>query len=839
MRLWVVVLAFAGLSAGASVATAAAPRPAGLSATVSSEIGYGYVPMSPYRAVDTRVGRGAHRLTAGQTVDVAMDPSAQIPDGASAVVVNVSAIGPSASGYVNVVPWDGSVSNAQSTLHVQKGQATTNEAIVRLTSNQQLSVFSSVASDVLIDVLGYFEKGAAYRPTMPARVRDTRTSGPVPTAGSTTTVQITGKAGVPTTGVAAVVLNVGAISGSTGWLSTFPSGTTRSSFPALVTYGAPRSGLTVSKVGSGGAVSIYSSQGTHLVVDVLGWVPTAGSDYVPIAPARLADSHSGVGVPKARLAAGATTMLTVAGHGGVPATGVRAVQLTVRAVDPASAGWLRVGPNTGTSTLNFPAHLSLMNSTTVAPNADGKVEIYNSAATDLIVDVIGYVKDLARPLQVDPKPLREVWQGQTYEDLITPMGGRQPYRWSVVSGSPPPGLVLAGSGYDDADHLTGATDRTGTWTFTVQVDDASGQRASRTYTIDVTPQAGHDVDVVAGDRHSCARQSSGAVYCWGAGAHGQLGNGSTSGSAKPVAVTGLSDVVQLSAGGDQTCALMRDGAVKCWGLRLPGASPVESSTPVAVNGLAGAALQIAVGTQHACAALTSGAVQCWGANDKGQSGHEGPGTLTPTTITGLGVKANYVGAGAGHSCAIGIDASTWCWGANDRNQFGNRSTVGSTSPTRAAVTAPYAARVDAGGNSTCLLDANQSRCFGQNDLGQAGVGSTTDVIAPSRSLPQAVPAASISTTHSCRVDRWYAVVCSGSNRSGQLGDGTTESRTSPVTASISGSASSVAAGTAHSCAAVRAAELTVYCWGGNDDGQLGIGTTDGSTKPVKVVFPTP
>ena len=148
--------------------------------------------------------------------------------------------------------------------------------------------------------------------------------------------------------------------------------------------------------------------------------------------------------------------------------------------------------------------------------------------------------------------------------------------------------------------------------------------------------------VSAGIHHSCAITSGGGARCWGQNNFGQLGNNSYASSSTPVAVSGLgSGVVQVVAGNYHSCALTSAGAVWCWGYNFDGnlgdGTTDTQPTPVAVSGLGGDVVAIAADGDHTCAVTSGGALFCWGANDNGQLGD---GTTTDrstiTPVTGLG-----------------------------------------------------------------------------------------------------------------------------------------------------------------------------------------------------------
>jgi hypothetical protein len=238
----------------------------------------------------------------------------------------------------------------------------------------------------------------------PARVLDTRSGNGAPVGpvagGDTIDVQVTGLAGVPTDHVTSVVLNVTLTAPTTsGYLTVFPSGTERPSSSNLnFVRGQTVPNLVMTRVSSEGKVAVFNSSGaTHVIADVLGYytdgVPAGGSQYHPLAPARLLDTRktSAVGGNTAR-------RLKVTGVGGVPSSGVGAVIVNVTVTAPTAAGFLTVHP-TGTarpisSNLNFVRGLTVANLVVAKVGTGGNIELYNSAgATHVVVDVAGWFTD--------------------------------------------------------------------------------------------------------------------------------------------------------------------------------------------------------------------------------------------------------------------------------------------------------------------------------------------------------------------------------------------------------------------------------------------------------------
>jgi len=164
---------------------------------------------------------------------------------------------------------------------------------------------------------------------------------------------------------------------------------------------------------------------------------------------------------------------------------------------------------------------------------------------------------------------------------------------------------------------------------------------------------------------ACAITTAGALKCWGANVHGQLGNGSRDGAKEAAAVTGLdANVTAVAAGSDHACAIV-SGSVQCWGSNSEGqlgdGTNDEQLVPKPVAGLP-TITALTAGNGHTCALSDAGAVYCWG-NYQGNSG-----SLTPVRVIDAGVTE--IVAGGRHMCALYSDSVLQCWGANDRGQLG-------------------------------------------------------------------------------------------------------------------------------------------------------------------------
>ena len=367
-----------------------------------------------------------------------------------------------------------------------------------------------------------------------------------------------------------------------------------------------------------------------------------------------------------------------------------------------------------------------------------------------------------------------------------------------------------------------------------------GTTTERFTPVDVAGLAGAARSISAGRDSTCALLVSGAAQCWGDNRYGQLGDGTVGDRLSPVSLSVLTGGIKaISAGYYHTCALLDTETVHCWGYNRYGelgdSTTIDHLTPAAV-GLAGPASAIAAGYYSTCAVLVAGTVQCWGNNFSGQLGNGFQHGYSPIPVETPGLLADQVTLGAYHTCALLTSGVVQCWGNNGSGQLGDGTTTDRLMPVTVAGLADAILALAAGEDHTCALStAGGVQCWGRNDKSQLGDGTITNRPTPLavNGLAGGVKAITAGLSHTCALMASGTVQCWGYNVYGQLGDGTTKTRSAPVpVAGLSGRVQSIAAGYYHTCALLDSGG--VQCWGYNTSGQLGDGALTNSPLPVTV-----
>ncbi|MCU1395721.1 MAG: hypothetical protein JWM34_4149 [Ilumatobacteraceae bacterium] len=362
-----------------------------------------YVPVVPDRVLDTRDG-----LTpaAGQTVevDVTGRGTSQVPDNATAVVLNVTGTNAGGAGYVTVWPC-GSPQPTASNLNLRPGVTSPNLVISKIGTDGKVCLFTQSVADLVADVNGYMPAGSTYVPLVPERLLDTRASGQIgytgskPAAGSTVVLQVTGvgSSQLPANTESAVLNITGTGADADGYVTVWPCGSPRPNASNLnIAAGVTTPNLVVAEIGDGGQVCIYTQSSMDLIADVNGSMPLT-SFYTPLLPERLLETRPDgqTGYSGGKPGAGSTIELTVTGVGSsqVPA-GSTAVVLNITGVEPDAAGFVTVWPcgadRPTASNLNLTPGVISPNLVMSKIGDGGKVCIYTQGPAHLVADINGY-----------------------------------------------------------------------------------------------------------------------------------------------------------------------------------------------------------------------------------------------------------------------------------------------------------------------------------------------------------------------------------------------------------------------------------------------------------------
>jgi uncharacterized protein YvpB len=387
-----------------------------------AQTGDSYVPLAPYRILDTRVA--GNPLGNNGTANLTVAGIGPVPVDASAVVLNVTVTDSSSASYLTLYAAGESPPDV-SNLNFSQGETVANLTVVPVGVNGQVTIYNATGTvQVIVDLEGYFEANSgsstagSYAALTPARITDTRVGSGEPNSGdalgpsATLNVSVQGVGGVPTAGVEAVALNV-TVTDTTqsSYLTAYPAGAVMPLASNVNWWpGDTVANRVIVPVGSSGQVSFYNSQGnTDLVVDAVGYftdgtdTPGDASLYYPMSPVRLLDTRVDAGTP------GANSYLSeqFAGVDGISPTAnsVIANLTSTNATEPSYFSMVPEQTTPGTSDLNFGVNQTVPNLVIATLNGHGGADIYNDEGTaDSIVDVFGYFEPEGTPGLASPSP---------------------------------------------------------------------------------------------------------------------------------------------------------------------------------------------------------------------------------------------------------------------------------------------------------------------------------------------------------------------------------------------------------------------------------------------------
>jgi RHS repeat-associated protein len=378
-----------------------------------------------------------------------------------------------------------------------------------------------------------------------------------------------------------------------------------------------------------------------------------------------------------------------------------------------------------------------------------------------------------------------------------------------------------------------------------------GQLGLGSMTNEHTPQQitglSNVTQVAAGIFTGYALESNGSLWAWGDNNHGQLGNGTTTNETSPHEVPSLSGVTQVAAGNDDVLVVKSDGSVWAWGAnedgKLGDGTTTDHHSPEKITVLEGVdVVQVIAGQGFSAALAQNGTVYAWGNNNRGQlaNGKEGEDILTPAQVPGLS-GVSQIATGGANTIAV-VNGSIEVWGQNTNGELGDGGTTNKDAPEQANVfLAGTRISLAAGGGDVFVVrDDGSVMAAGANASGQLGDGTTSErrspvairglsgvrMVAAGPRLTSENPSDTLAVTTS------GALWATGANVDGELGDGTTTARSTPEL--ISGISSVAQASEGFDYSLAVKSNGSVWSWGENNYGQLGLGSTTNEHTPQQV-----
>jgi alpha-tubulin suppressor-like RCC1 family protein len=348
--------------------------------------------------------------------------------------------------------------------------------------------------------------------------------------------------------------------------------------------------------------------------------------------------------------------------------------------------------------------------------------------------------------------------------------------------------------------------------------------------------------------HACGIDTSGQTYCWGNSAQGALGKDEPIGTpcvteytvetCTPIAVSGPPALHSIVSGEAYSCGLSAGNVAWCWGSGQ--GSLVSNGTPTALESRNFSMLTAGHHTTCGIDATTQ-LGYCWGYNGYGNIGDGTINSATsPSPVSGEIQFATLL-ASQSNTCGISKSGDMWCWGDNQSKQLGKATFESSYSAVPVLVDGGRGwSALGVGQSHACAIEAstNDAYCWGANGSGQVGDGSNTQRSSPTL-VKGGLKVSQITggAAHTCAITTEGTAYCWGSNSSGQLGNNSPSETLALEPVAVLGGLkfSSIKAGDYYTCGLTI--DGAIYCWGRNDQGQLGDGSRKDTQVPIQIAPP--
>lgn len=372
--------------------------------------------------------------------------------------------------------------------------------------------------------------------------------------------------------------------------------------------------------------------------------------------------------------------------------------------------------------------------------------------------------------------------------------------------------------------------------------NSSGQLGDGTTTGRTVPTAvGSSTDwssVFVGYLTTCALKTDHTMWCWGENSSGQVGDGTTTNRTTPTQVGSFTDWsnVQVSLNGT-VCAMRSDNSLWCWGYNANGqvgdGSTTNRSSPVQIGSTNWT--DFFLGSTHACAIKNTGTGWCWGNGNAGEIG-DTFSSLNNVNPTGFGIASwRTFSLGETQTCGIKTDNTLWCAGSNYYGELGSGNTSQINTAAQVGSDSDWDT-VSVLNDHTCATKTNHTLwCWGHNFWGQLGDNSTTPHFTPNQvGSGTSWASVKVGKTHTCAAKTDQSLWCFGDNFYGQR-TGTPEVNLQPSPVQVAGSTwSSISVALGGSLACGLKTDGTAWCWGGNYQGALGLGTRSNASSPTQI-----